>query len=54
MTVDFNVLNQETGQIQVGDQKWSKTSPGPWLEGPKVVAGSGGPSVGQMLQTWSR
>ena len=50
MIVDFNVLKQETGQIQVGDQKWSKTSPGPWLEGPKVVTGSGGPSVGQMLQ----
>ena len=51
MTVDFDTINLETGQIQVGDQKWSRTSPGPWLEGPKAVAGSGGPTVGSMLQS---
>ncbi len=51
MAIDLGVLKQETSQIQVADQKWSRKSPGPWLEDPKPAAGSTGSSIGKILQS---
>jgi hypothetical protein len=51
MAIDLDVLKQETSQIQVDDQKWSRKSPGPWLEDPKPAAGATGSSIGKILQS---
>ena len=51
MAIDLDVLKQETEQVQVGDQRWSRKSPGPWLEDPKAPAGTTGSSLGKILQS---
>ena len=51
MTIDLGAFKQETSQVQIDDAKWSRKSPGPWLEDPKPATGSTGSSIGKTLQS---
>ena len=39
-TITAGTFKQTTDKISVGDERWSRTSPGPWLEDPAKPGGS--------------
>ncbi|MFL5675790.1 MAG: hypothetical protein ACJ779_12335 [Chloroflexota bacterium] len=51
LVIDLDVVKQSTSQITVGDKKWTKKDPGPWLLDPNGATPSSSLSVGKILQS---